>query len=367
MNMKKEKVLVAMSGGLDSSIACVLLQEQGYEVYGVTLKIWDQDDKPLGCKEISIGGEQDIKDACEVAERLGIQHFVVDVRTSFENSVIRNFMDEYMEGRTPNPCTLCNKMIKWDAVLQKADELQCKYIATGHFSQIEVENNRFFVRKGLDPLKEQSYMLWQLSQHDLSRTLFPLGKLTKTRVREIAIEHGLDFVASKGESFDICFVTDKDYRMYLRRKIPTQVEKFRQGNFVDKTGKFLGHHDGYMFFTIGQRKGLPAMGFRAYVNEIRPSTNEVVIGEEEELLMSKLQFHSMNLMKVEALDETKPITVKLRYHHAGELAYIHTYENGASGEIKFNNPVQAITPGQSAVFYLDDDLLGGAIIGKVLE
>lgn len=365
--MKKEKVLVAMSGGLDSSVVCILLQEQGYEVYGVTLKIWDQDDKPLGCKEISIGGEQDIKDACEVAKRLGIPHFVVDVRASFEHNVITNFIDEYMEGRTPNPCTLCNKMIKWDAVLKKADELNCKYMATGHFAQIEFENNRFFVRKGLDPLKEQSYMLWQLSQNDLSRTLFPLGKLTKTRVREIAKEHKMDFIASKGESFDICFVPDTDYHMYLRRKIPKEVEKFRQGNFVDKSGKFLGHHDGYMFFTIGQRKGLPAMGFRAYVNEIRPATNEVVIGQEEELLRSELQFHSMNLMKGEALDETKPITVKLRYHHAGEAAYIHTFKNGTSGEIKFIAPVAAITPGQSAVFYLDENLLGGAIIGKVIE
>lgn len=363
--MHQKKVLVAMSGGLDSSVVCILLQNHGYKVQGVTLKIYDPDDLPPGMRKNSIGGDKEIEDAQEVAEKLGIKHHVLDVREDFSNTVISNFLGEYMNGRTPNPCTLCNKTIKWSAVLNKADELSIPNIATGHYSFIDFSDGRYYVRKGDDPLKEQSYMLWQLGQNELSRTIFPLGGLTKSEAREIAIKHGLKTVAGKGESFDICFVTDKDYRSYLRRKVDGLTDKYRGGNFVDRDGKFLGHHDGFMFFTIGQRRGLPAMGYRAYVNEIRPETNEVVIGMEEELFHSVVHIDSINAMKYNKIPENTYLNVKLRYHHKGDNAKFH-YTSPDSGILEFEKPVISPTPGQSAVFYENNDLLGGGLITTVL-
>lgn len=362
--MKKEKVLVAMSGGLDSSVVCLILQQQGYEVYGVTLKIWDPDDLPPGCRHLSIGGDQEIDDAREVAQKLNIPHYVIDVREKFANTVIQNFIDEYMRGRTPNPCTYCNRVIKWDAVIQKADVLGCSYIATGHYAHIVTENSRCFVRKGDDPLKEQSYMLWQLGQDVLKRTLFPLAEMSKKQARELANHYGLSKVASKGESFDVCFIADKDYRLYLKRKVDGIANRFHNGNFVDKEGRFLGHHEGYMFFTIGQRKGLPAMGYRAYVNEIRPDTNEVVIGKEDELFKKEIIIDNINALKYERIPENKELIIKLRYHHAGERGHFSYMEDG-KGLVTFIEPVQSPTPGQSAVFYEKNDLLGGGIIVSV--
>ncbi len=362
--MKKKKVLVAMSGGLDSSVVCILLQKQGYEVLGVTLKIYDPDDLPGYMDKNSIGGDKEIEDSREVAEKLGVQHHTVDVREEFSNSVIDNFIDEYMKGRTPNPCTLCNKTIKWSAVLKKANELGCKYIATGHYSHIIKDNERYFVRKGDDPLKEQSYMLWQLNQEELSRTLFPLGEMTKMEARKLAYEFGLNTVAQKNESFDICFVHDKDYRLYLKRKVEGIDDKYKNGNFINNEGKLLGHHDGYMFFTIGQRKGLPAMGYRAYVNEIRPETNEIVIGEEDELYKSIVYIDNIKSMKYSSIPEGEIINVKLRYHHDGDTA-LFKYSGENSGILTFENPVMSPTPGQSAVLYENDDLLGGGLIASV--
>lgn len=350
-----------MSGGLDSAVACILLQNQGFEVQGITLQIFDADDKPLGYSSMTVGGKQDITDASEVARQLAIPHVVEDVRTPFANSVINNFVSEYFSGHTPNPCILCNKTIKWKYILQKADALGCGFIATGHYAQVVWENNRTFVRKGLDAQKEQSYMLWQLGQEELKRTFFPLGTLHKMEVRKIAESYNLTRIAEKRESYDICFVPDKDYRLYLKRKKSERIDSFRNGNFIDRNGTFLGHHNGFMFFTIGQRKGLPALGFRAYVSEIRPETNEVVIGKEEDLWFTKIEVKNINTMKYSAIPENIPLTVKLRYRHAGDEALFSSF--GANqGILTFSTPVYAPAPGQSVVFYEGDDVLGGGII-----
>jgi len=350
-----------MSGGLDSAVACILLQNQGFEVLGITLRIFDPDDKPLGYSPMTVGGNQDITDASEVARQLAIPHVVEDVRIPFANTVIKNFVSEYFSGHTPNPCILCNKTIKWKYILQKADALGCGFIATGHYAQVVRENNRAFVRKALDAQKEQSYMLWQLGQEELKRTFFPLGTLHKMEVRKIAESYNLTRIAEKRESYDICFVPDKDYRLYLKRKKPERIDSFRNGNFIDRNGTFLGHHNGFMFFTIGQRKGLPALGFRAYVSEIRPETNEVVIGKEEDLWFTKIEVKNINTMKYSAIPENIPLTVKLRYRHMGDDALFSSFGEN-QGILTFSTPVYAPAPGQSVVFYEGDDVLGGGII-----
>ncbi len=350
-----------MSGGLDSAVACLLLRQQGYEVYGATLRIYDSHDYPLGMQGRPVGGEQEIEDARQVAQKLGMPHHVVDVRPAFSHTVIAHFIEEYMAGRTPHPCVRCNKSIKWEALLNKADQLGCAFLATGHYAQIAQEKGRFFVRKGVDPSKEQSYMLWQLEQSALRRTLFPLGAMKKEEVRRIALAHGLSRVAQKRESFAICFIPDGNYRSYLRRKVEDVVNKYGHGNFVDKEGRFLGHHNGYMFFTIGQHKGLPNVGYRAYVHEIRPQTNEVVIGPREGLYFSRLLLNGLNSMKYESIPEDIELSVNLQYHCPGNGAHFQQRE-GDRGVLLFHKPILASAPGQSAVCYFGDELLGGGII-----
>ncbi len=350
-----------MSGGLDSAVACLLLRQQGYEVYGITLKIYDSDDHPLGMPGKQVGGESEIEDAREVADKLGVPLHIVDVRSAFSHTVITPFVEAYMAGRTPHPCVRCNKSIKWEVLLQKADQLKCTHIATGHYAQIAQENGRFFVRKGVDPLKEQSYMLWQLEQKALRRTLFPLGTMRKEEVRQIALAHGLARVAKKRESFAICFIPRGDYRAYLKGKVADVVNRYRHGNFVDKEGRFLGHHNGYMFFTIGQHKGLPSMNYRAYVHEIRPQTNEVVIGPREGIFFSQLLLNELNSMKYESLPEDGELSVNLQYHCPGHSARFQQMDEGR-GLLLFHNPIPASAPGQSAVCYWGDDLLGGGTI-----
>jgi tRNA-specific 2-thiouridylase len=359
--MAKQKVLVAMSGGVDSTVAAILLREQGFEVIGVTMKTWEFESSGVpkagsGCCSLDA-----IHDARAIAVQFGFPHYVLDLRKEFEEKIVSNFVSEYLAGRTPNPCVMCNKWVKWADLLKTADDLGCEFIATGHYAQLAVQNGRRFLKRGKDRDKDQTYVLWGLSQENLARTLLPLGELAKDAVRTIARSHGLEHIASKSESYEICFVPDDDYRSFLKFKVPDLEKRVDGGLFMTRAGQVLGTHKGYPFYTIGQRKGLVvAVGHPLYVNGIDPEKNIVYLGTREELERSELTASSLNLMKYENLDGMPGVTVRIRYHDAGSSASVK--QTGDTATIIFDAPVQAITPGQSAVFYEADDLLGGGII-----
>lgn len=361
---KKGRVLVAMSGGIDSSVAAVLLHEQGYEVIGMTMKTWDYasaggDKKETGCCSLD-----SINDARHIAVSLGFPHYILDIREEFGDSVIDYFTNEYVEGRTPNPCVMCNTHIKWDALLRRADQLGCEFIATGHYAQIREENGRHIISKGVDSLKDQSYVLWGVSQESLARTMLPLGHLTKARIREMATERGFVDLVNKSESYEICFVPDNDYRGFLKRRVPELEEQVKGGNFVDLAGKIIGTHEGYPFYTVGQRKGLgKAFGYPAFVIEIRKETNEVVIGKVEDLNRTGMWVGQLNLQKyAEIPSEGIETVTKVRYKDAGTAGHIEQVGNRM--KVDFALDVAGIAPGQAAVFYEGDDVVGGGWILK---
>jgi tRNA-specific 2-thiouridylase len=360
----KGRVLVAMSGGIDSSVAAVLLHEQGYEVIGMTMKTWDYASSGGTKKETGCCSLDSINDARHIAVSLGFPHYILDIREEFGDAVIDYFTHEYVEGRTPNPCVMCNTHIKWDALLKRADQLGCDFIATGHYAQIRKENNRFIISKGLDALKDQSYVLWGVSQSSLARTILPLGHLTKAKIREMATERGFVDLVNKSESYEICFVPDNDYRGFLKRRIPELEEQVKGGNFINTEGQIIGTHEGYPFYTVGQRKGLgKAFGYPAFVTEIRKETNEVVIGKLEDLNRTGMYVGQLNLQKYDSLPSEGLETItKVRYKDAGTAAFIE----GLDGKIKveFHEDVSGIAPGQAAVFYEGDDVVGGGWILK---
>jgi tRNA-specific 2-thiouridylase len=361
---KKGRVLVAMSGGIDSSVAAVLLHEQGYEVIGMTMKTWDYasaggDKKETGCCSLD-----SINDARHIAVSLGFPHYILDIREEFGDSVIDYFTNEYVEGRTPNPCVMCNTHIKWDALLRRADQLGCEFIATGHYAQIRQENGRHIISKGVDALKDQSYVLWGVSQESLARTILPLGHLTKARIREMATERGFVDLVNKSESYEICFVPDNDYRGFLKRRIPELEDQVKGGNFIDLAGNIIGKHEGYPFYTVGQRKGLgKAFGYPAFVIEIRKETNEVVIGKVEDLNRTGMWVGQLNLQKYAEIPAEGIETVtKVRYKDAGTAGHIE--QVGEKMKVDFAFDVSGIAPGQAAVFYEGDDVVGGGWILK---
>ena len=361
---KKGRVLVAMSGGIDSSVAAVLLHEQGYEVIGMTMKTWDYasaggDKKETGCCSLD-----SINDARHIAVSLGFPHYILDIREEFGDSVIDYFTNEYVEGRTPNPCVMCNTHIKWDALLRRADQLGCEFIATGHYAQIRQENGRHIISKGVDALKDQSYVLWGVSQESLARTILPLGHLTKARIREMATERGFVDLVNKSESYEICFVPDNDYRGFLKRRVPELEEQVKGGKFIDLEGNIIGKHEGYPFYTVGQRKGLgKAFGYPAFVIEIRKETNEVVIGKVEDLNRTGMWVGQLNLQKYESIPAEGIETVtKVRYKDAGTAGHIE--QVGEKMKVDFAFDVSGIAPGQAAVFYEGDDVVGGGWILK---
>ncbi|MEW6773577.1 MAG: tRNA 2-thiouridine(34) synthase MnmA [Bacteroidota bacterium] len=360
---KNKKVLVAMSGGIDSSISALLLKKQGYDLIGITMKTWDYESSKVNGKETGCCSLDSINDARVVAVKLGFPHYVLDIREEFTETIINNFVEEYLSGRTPNPCVLCNTHIKWDALLKRADMLGCDYIATGHYSKIRYENGRYIISKGLDAQKDQTYVLWGLTQDVLARTIFPLSEYTKLQVREIAVKEGFDYLAKKSESYDICFIPDNDYRKFLVNRVPDAIEKIGDGNFIYHN-KIVGKHKGYPFYTIGQRKGLEvALGNPVYVKEIIPERNEVILADKEELAQQIIKVRDYNLIKYEKLPENFQALVKIRYKDPGKMATIHTL-NDKQLEIVFHEPVYAVAPGQSAVFYEGDDLVGGGFIEK---
>lgn len=358
---KKGKVLVAMSGGIDSTVTAIMLHEQGYEVVGITMKTWDYATSGGSKKETGCCSLDSINDARQVAVDIGFSHFIIDIREEFGDFVINDFVNEYLAGRTPNPCVLCNTHIKWEALLKRADLMDCEFIATGHYAQLRNENDRYVISKGLDRNKDQSYVLWGVTQQCLKRTFFPMGKYRKPDIKQMARDMGYVELANKSESYEICFVPDNDYRGFLKRRVPDLEQKVEGGNFVDREGKVVGKHQGYPFYTIGQRKGLGvAFGKPMFVLEIFPETNTVMLGEEKDLERNGMWVGKLNLQKYESLPtDTKAIT-KVRYKHEGESSIINQVDDKA--KVEFMVPVSAIAPGQSAAFYEEDDLIGGGVI-----
>jgi tRNA-specific 2-thiouridylase len=358
---KNGRVLVAMSGGIDSTVAAMMLHEQGYEVVGITMKTWDYASAGGSKKETGCCSLDSINDARQVAVNMGFHHFIVDIRDEFGDYVIDNFVEEYIAGRTPNPCVLCNTHIKWNALLKRADAMDCEFIATGHYAIIKEMNDRKFISKGRDDRKDQSYVLWGLTQECLERSSFPLGTYSKPEIRQMAKDYGYEELSKKAESYEICFVPDNDYRGFLKRRVPDLEEKVKGGTFVNAAGDILGTHDGYPFYTIGQRKGLGG-GFKTpmFVTEIIPDTNTVVLGEIDELVRNGMTVSQINLMKYENLIEGQESVTQVRYNDKGVMSSLHA--EGDNIRVEFYANVRGIAPGQSAVFYEGDDVIGGGII-----
>ena len=350
-----------MSGGVDSSVAAYLLKEQGYDVIGVTMQIWREDkeyeEREGGCCSLSA-----VDDARRVADKIGIPFYVLNFRDSFKKNVIDYFIDEYMEGKTPNPCIACNKYLKFDELLKKAQGIGADYIATGHYAKIEEHNGRYILVKSDDDKKDQTYALYNMTQEQLAHTLMPCGEYTKDRIREIAKEIGLD-VHNKKDSEEICFISDNNHGKYISEAMPGKV---KQGNFVDKDGNILGKHKGIVYYTIGQRKGLGlAMGRPVFVTDINPLTNEVVVGAEEDIFKTDLICKDINFIAFDNLDKSLELKAKIRYSAKPATATITPLENGKV-RVSFKEKQRAITKGQSVVFYLDDLVVGGGIIESLV-
>ncbi len=350
------RVLVGMSGGVDSSVAAWLLQREGWDVVGVTMKVWPQD--CISRAEDKCCGPSAISDARGVAHKLGIPHYVVDEANQFEKIVIDYFASEYRAGRTPNPCVMCNERLKFGNLRDKARSIGADFIATGHYAIIEHHEDHAVLRKGRDSRKDQSYFLFSLNQDQLRHALTPLGGMNKPEIRDIARELGLK-VADKEDSQEICFVPGNDYKAFLRSHLGEK--RFHRGGIFDTSGNFLGEHEGIEMFTIGQRKGLPGGSPKPrYVIDIDPESSRVIVGDEEELVREEFEVDRVTWSTGEPNGPTAA-NVKIRYAHPGTDATVEPLPNGRA-RVRLSQPQRAVTPGQAAVFYVGDRVLGGGWI-----
>ena len=354
---------MAMSGGIDSTMASLLLHEEGYEVIGLTMKTWDYESSGGSKKETGCCSLDSINDARQLAVDCGFPHTILDIRDEFKGFIIDNFVEEYMAGRTPNPCVLCNTHIKWEALLKRADMLNCEFIATGHYAQVREVEGRFVVSKGLDESKDQSYVLWGVTQECLKRTIFPMGEYHKKDIKQMALDRGYKALAEKNESYDICFIPDNDYRGFLKRRLEGLEEKVKGGNFITISGEVVGTHDGYPFYTIGQRKiGISLGKNPTFVIGINPEDNTVTVGTKEDLQKQEMHIRNVNYLKYDKIEDGKEYVVKVRYKHKGEMATITN--EGENLKVLFHKKVEGIAPGQSAAIYEGDDLIAGGFIMK---
>ncbi len=356
----KKKVVVGMSGGVDSSVAAYLLKEQGYDVIGVTMQIWQDEEEAAKEENGGCCGLTAVDDARRVAQHLDIPYYVMNFKKEFKCKVMDYFVEEYLHGRTPNPCIACNRYVKWEALLARSMEIGADYIATGHYARIDkLPNGRYAIRNSVTAAKDQTYALYNLTQFQLEHTLMPVGEYAKDEIREIAMKANLP-VAHKPDSQEICFVPDNDYAGFIERECQGNVPG--PGNFVTKDGIIIGQHKGITHYTIGQRKGLKlAMGHPVFVTEIRPETDEVVIGENEDVFTTELCCKNVNYMALEEFNEPRRFLGKIRYSHKGAYCTVYPLGNGII-KCVFEEPVRAVTPGQAVVLYEGECVaLGGTI------
>lgn len=347
MKEPNRRVLVGMSGGIDSTATCLILQEQGYEIVGVTMRVWG--DVP--------------PDAQELAARMGIEHHVADERGPFKDTIVRDFIDEYRRGRTPNPCVMCNPLFKFRVLTEWADRLHCHWIATGHYSRIEERGAHLYIVAGDDDKKDQSYFLWRLGQDVLRRCLFPLGNYTKPEVRDYLRQKGYEAKSKEGESMEVCFVQG-DYRDFLRQQCPELDTEIGPGWFVNSQGVKLGQHKGFPYYTIGQRKGLEiALGKPVYVLKINPQKNTVMLGDAEQLNTRQMLAEQDHLIDEQTFFSCESLTVRIRYRSRPIPCRVRRLEDGRL-LVVFQEETSAITPGQSAVFYEGRRVVGGAFIAS---
>lgn len=358
----KKKVVVGMSGGVDSSVAAYLLKEQGYDVIGVTMQIWQDEELAIQAENGGCCGLSAVDDARAVAQNLQIPYYVMNFKKEFKEKVMDYFVEAYLAGQTPNPCIACNRYVKWESLLKRSMEIGADYIATGHYARIlQLPNGRYAVGTSVTAAKDQTYALYNLTQYQLAHTLMPVGEYTKDEIRGIARREGLP-VAHKPDSQEICFVPDNDYASFIDKAAQGRVPG--RGNYVTKDGTVLGEHLGITHYTIGQRKGLNlAMGHPVFVTEIRPESNEVVIGESEDVFGDTLFCDHLNFMSIEDLTQPMEVFAKIRYGHRGEKCLIEKVGEDVV-KCSFHKPVRAITPGQAVVFYEDGHVLGGGVILK---
>lgn len=358
--MERKKVVVGMSGGVDSSVAAWLLKEQGYEVIGVTMQIWQDEEQEAQEENGGCCGLSAVDDARSVAWALDIPYYVMNFKSEFKASVMDNFIEEYIRGRTPNPCIMCNRYVKWESLLKRSLDIGAEYIATGHYAQVDLlDNGRYALKKSVTSAKDQTYALYNLTQEQLARTLMPVGAYTKDEVRAMAERIGIS-VAGKPDSQEICFIPDHDYGAFIEANARTVPGP---GNFVDRDGNVLGRHQGIIHYTVGQRKGLNlSMGRPVFVVAIRPETDEVVIGDSDEVFTDTLVCDKLNWMSVAGLDGRElAISAKIRYNHKGADCVIREIGEDLV-ECRFQEPVRAVTPGQAVVFYDGDYVAGGGTI-----
>jgi len=344
------KVVIAMSGGVDSSVAAALLKAKGYEVIGVTMQIWEAKKDFGGCCSLSA-----FDDARSVCHKLKIPHYVLNFRKDFKEYVVKDFINEYKNGRTPNPCVRCNQFLKFDFLLQKTKELGFDFLATGHYAIIRKEKEIYKLLKGVDHKKDQSYFLYRMNQKSLSSTLFPVGEMIKDEVRKVGEQFSLP-VAQKKESQEICFIEDQDYSSFLKERVP---EYFVPGDILDKDGKVVGRHNGVLSYTIGQKKGIGSHKERKYVIKIDTKNNSIIIGNDSDLFQKSFEADNVSYTG-EALSSPMEVDIKIRYN--GSVSKGMIYPSGDKASFEFLSPQRAVTPGQSVVFYKGDEVLGGALI-----